>query len=167
EGALVQPVATALRNRDSVAWRIRVTPEFSIHDVQQRARHTLVLAGDLEMTNAPILATVIARLCTDGASEIVLDLGELRFIDSTGLGSIVTGRAVCQEHGCEFGLTRGDRLIRHAIELTGLDEAVPRRAENDRPPGPRSQLWPVPTSGDQRPPRQVESPAVRVARLTR
>src|SRR5205807_10457115 len=96
EGALVQPVATALRNRDSVAWRIRVTPEFSIHDVQQRARHTLVLAGDLEMTNAPILATVIARLCTDGASEIVLDLGELRFIDSTGLGSIVTGRAVCQ-----------------------------------------------------------------------
>ena len=106
-----------------------MNPEFSIHDVQHQASHMLFLAGELEITNAPILPTVVTTLRTDGASEIVLDVGELRLIDSTGLGSILRSRAVCQEFSCEFGLTRGAQRTQRIFELTGLDKEFSSRGE--------------------------------------
>lgn len=144
-----------------------MNPEFSIHDVQHQGSHTLALVGELEMTNAPILTTIVATLCTDGATEIILDVGELRLIDSTGLGSILRSRAMCQDYSCGFGLTRGAQRMQRVFELTELDKDFSPQDEHGPGPGQRRQLWPVPTGGDHRPLRQVASPAVRLARLAR
>src|SRR5438874_2160989 len=80
--------------------------EFGLRDDAQNGCHTLSLVGELDLVTAPELQATINSLCKAGAREIVLDLHELAFIDSTGLQVILTASQVCERHGCDFSLTR-------------------------------------------------------------
>ena len=60
-----------------------------IRDDARGGCHTLSLVGELDASTAPELEAAIERLCEDGASEIVLDMHELSFIDSSGLRLIL------------------------------------------------------------------------------
>ena len=59
-------------------------------------------------------------LVNGGATRLVLDLEAVDFLDSTGLGTIVSLRLVCTE-----------ARIRRLFEITGLDKAVPLHASLD------------------------------------
>jgi anti-anti-sigma factor len=82
--------------------------------------HTLSLVGELDVATAPELQAAIDRLCEAGASEIVLDLHELSFIDSVGLRVILMSRELCERHGCDFSLTRAQPHAQQLFELTGV-----------------------------------------------
>ena len=94
--------------------------EFGLRDNAQHDCHTLSLVGELDLVTAPELQTTINRLCKDGAREIVLDLHELTFIDSTGLRTILAASQVCERHGCDFSLIRVQPPAQRLFELTGL-----------------------------------------------
>jgi anti-anti-sigma factor len=85
-------------------------------------RHQVLLTGELDIASAPTLEAMIGGLCADGASEIVLDLGRLMFIDSFGLGTIIHVRDVCGQHQCDFSLVPGPPSVHRLFELTGLTE---------------------------------------------
>src|SRR5205823_5555570 len=91
-----------------------------LRDNAQGDCHTLSLVGELDLVTAPELRATINSLCKGGAREIVLDLHELAFIDSTGLGMILTASQVCERHGCDFSLTRVQPPAQRLFELTGL-----------------------------------------------
>ena len=82
--------------------------------------HTLSLVGELDIGTAPGLQATIARLCEEGAREIVLDLHELSFIDSSGLRLIFTSGQLCERHGCDFSLTRVQPHAQRLFEVTGM-----------------------------------------------
>jgi anti-sigma B factor antagonist len=103
-----------------------VTPgRLEIADHVQADRHTLVLDGDLTVANAQELEETIARLCVDGVEAITIDLGRLRFIDTTGLKVVVWAQARCREHGYEFLLMEGSAAVQRVFELTGLRNQLP------------------------------------------
>ncbi len=89
------------------------------HDAQDDC-HTLRLVGELDVASAPELETVIARLCEQGAREIVLDLHELDFMDSSGLRVILTSTRRCERNGCELSLTRAQPRTQRLFELSGV-----------------------------------------------
>jgi anti-sigma B factor antagonist len=60
-------------------------------------------------------------LVEQGRRRVILDLGELRFIDSTGLGSLVGARKRVRESGGELVLTNTAQRIVKLLEITGLD----------------------------------------------
>jgi anti-sigma B factor antagonist len=82
--------------------------------------HTLSLAGELDVATAPALQEKIDRLCEDGAREIVLDLHELSFIDSSGLRLIFTSEELCDRHGCDFSLSRVQPQAQRLFEVAGV-----------------------------------------------
>jgi anti-sigma B factor antagonist len=88
------------------------------------AQHQLRLTGELDLASAPALEAAIARLCRDGASEIVLDLSQLTFIDSTGVRTILQGKAVCEGCLCDFSLIPGRRSIQRVFEVTGVVDVL-------------------------------------------
>jgi anti-anti-sigma factor len=88
-------------------------------------RHTLVLAGELDLATVPELDTMTERACADGAGELVLDLRELVFIDSTGLRAILRALQHCEAHRCQLFLTPGPPAVQRLFELTGLLERLP------------------------------------------
>jgi anti-sigma B factor antagonist len=108
--------------------------DFSIREDAQEDRYTLILAGELDLASAPTLEAAIARLCSNGASEIVFDLGALAFIDSTGLRTILGCMSLCEEHLCDFWLIPGQRSIQRLFELAGLLGRLPFREPGRRTP---------------------------------
>jgi anti-sigma B factor antagonist len=78
--------------------------------------------GDLDAYTAPELR---ARLheATDGrARHVVVDLADVTFIDSAGLGALVGAHRRMQEGGGRLSIVRPPPLVARAFELTGLDE---------------------------------------------
>lgn len=108
--------------------------DFSIQENAEGDRCTLVLRGELDLASAPALEAATARLCAGGASEIVMDLGGLSFIDSTGLRTILGSMSLCEEHLCNFWLIPGRRAIQRLFELAGLLERLPFREPGRRTP---------------------------------
>jgi anti-anti-sigma factor len=92
-------------------------------------RHRLVLSGELDLASAGALADAVSKLCGEGAREIVLDIGELEFIDSTGLRAILSSRVVCAESSCALVVApEADKVnpqVRRLLQVTGLLERLP------------------------------------------
>jgi anti-anti-sigma factor len=87
-------------------------------------RDTLALAGDLDLATSPELEATVGQLCTEGR-ELVLDLSELSFIDSTGLLAILKARERCAERRCGFFLIPGPPAVQRVFQLTDLLERLP------------------------------------------
>ncbi|HEV7584539.1 MAG TPA: STAS domain-containing protein [Solirubrobacteraceae bacterium] len=83
-------------------------------------RHTVALMGELDLSTADELEARIEQACSDGAGELVLDLQELSFMDSTGLRAILGARERCEGHGCELFLTRAQPAVLRLLQLTGV-----------------------------------------------
>jgi anti-anti-sigma factor len=95
---------------------IRTTHEVEVFEVK--------LWGDLDMENAPTLDSWLAKAEDSDAKQIVLDLRELGFIDSSGLKSILTAVRRSQMNGHRLGILRGDGQVAKLLELTGIDISV-------------------------------------------
>jgi anti-sigma B factor antagonist len=79
------------------------------------------LGGELDLYNAVQVRTALADACAQAPERIVVDLGEVDFIDSTALGVLIETRAK---------LVNRDGLIlaapgletRRALQISGLDK---------------------------------------------
>jgi anti-sigma B factor antagonist len=103
--------------------------QLGLQEHERDGRHTVMLVGELDLATAGELEAAINRLCAYGAREIVLDLHELSFVDSTGLRVILTGRQVCETHACDFSLTRVQVPVQRLFEQTGLGERLSFRGK--------------------------------------
>ena len=70
-------------------------------------------------------------LVNDGATRLVLDLEAVDFLDSTGLGTIVSVLKRVRTHGGDLRLVCTEARIRRLFEITGLDKAVPLHVSLD------------------------------------
>jgi anti-anti-sigma factor len=97
----------------------------SIRIVEEDSVRTLALAGELDLANSASLA---ARLEEPVAGELVLDMSELEFIDSTGIALLVaTHRRLNGNGAVGFRLIGSDSLaVRRVMALTGLDAEMPQ-----------------------------------------
>jgi anti-sigma B factor antagonist len=95
------------------------SPGLSLRTRADGDRHTLAIAGELDLATAPELAARAEQICAEGR-ELVFDLSELAFIDSTGLLAILKTRELCAQRGCGFFLTPGPPAVQRLFELTGL-----------------------------------------------
>ena len=103
--------------------------------IQASARedcHVLVLSGELDIASAPLLEGMLHDLCAEGAREVVLDLGGVEFIDSSGLNAILHCRALCERHRCVYCLTPARRPAQRMLEITGVAERLPFRRARQR-----------------------------------
>ena len=92
------------------------------HDAIARVRVT----GDIDSETAPRLESALSKVLMDGSDELVLDLAEVSFLSSAGLGVLIGIHRDAQR----FRVERGNRIVDRVIELTGLgllygDDDVP------------------------------------------
>jgi anti-sigma B factor antagonist len=90
------------------------------------AEHLLRLSGELDMASTGLLDTRIAELCADGARSIELDLGELDFMDSTGLRALIVGKELCVVNDCRFSVGPLSAQVQRLFEITGVGERLTR-----------------------------------------
>ena len=84
-------------------------------------RRTLAVRGEVDIDTAPQLQATLQRMCVDGACEIVLDLQQLRFIDSSGIQALLAAKSDCAEQGCALIVDSAlPEAIARLFELTGV-----------------------------------------------
>jgi anti-sigma B factor antagonist len=89
--------------------------------------HLVVLGGELDIGSAPMLEATMAEACAAGAKELVLDMGGVEFIDSSGLTAILRGKVLCEEQDCSYALTPAQRPAQGVFETTGVIDRLPFR----------------------------------------
>ncbi len=95
------------------------------------SRHTLALHGELDVVTAPELEDTVAELCLNTPQEIVLDMRQVVFMDSSGLRTVLASMDMCRLHGCEFMLVPGTGACRRLFELTGVIDDLPLREADE------------------------------------
>jgi anti-anti-sigma factor len=80
----------------------------------------VVLSGDLDMAGAFQLEPELDRLlAAPGVLAVVLDLVDVGFIDSTGLGALLSIRDRATQFGIEFKIRRASASVARILDLTG------------------------------------------------
>lgn len=77
-------------------------------------------AGEVDVSTAPRLREHLTTLPVD-ARRVLVDLSEVTFLDSTGLGVLVAGWKRCQESGASLELVVTRPQVRKVLEITSLD----------------------------------------------
>jgi anti-sigma B factor antagonist len=78
---------------------------FSISTSDRNGRTVVVVRGELDLATAPDLEEVVFEHL-DAGQEVVVDLRELAFMDSSGLRVLVKGHARAVDGGPRFCIVR-------------------------------------------------------------
>jgi anti-sigma B factor antagonist len=88
----------------------------------ERDRVVVSLQGELDLLTAPVLQAAVESAEIDGSEMLVLDLQDIRFIDSAGLRVILVAHERSQQRGQAFALSRGSAQVDRLLSIAGLDE---------------------------------------------
>ncbi len=81
------------------------------------------VVGELDAATAPQLDDTLKQTLSSSVGAILIDLSDCSFIDSTGLGVVVSGRTRAREKDQRFELCCAADQARRILEITGLDDA--------------------------------------------
>jgi anti-sigma B factor antagonist len=92
--------------------------------VEPQRDGVLLVAGELSLAEAPILERHLADVLETATSTVVVDLGGVEFIDSTGLSVLVRAQQQATERGVAFGVRNPRAQAHRLLSLTGLEERL-------------------------------------------
>jgi anti-anti-sigma factor len=82
--------------------------------------------GEIDFASAEQLDVELGRAYSDGASSIALDLSEVKFIDSTGLGVLMRAVTLSSKNGKRFSIRpQLSAAVRRTIEVAGVVQQLP------------------------------------------
>jgi anti-sigma B factor antagonist len=83
-------------------------------------------SGDLDLESADVFVTLgcaAVQQCND--SSIVIDLSECTFLDSSGVGALVTVRNAARDAGMKIFVQGASDRVKRVLEVTGLMDCFP------------------------------------------
>ena len=102
--------------------------DFSIDENARGGAVELGLAGDLDMNATFALEPVLDRVLADHPRELVLDLGAVPFVDSSGLGLLIATHERASRADVSMAITGAGPEIQRVIHIAGLDDLLPVRS---------------------------------------
>lgn len=105
-----------------------------------RGNPVLAVAGELDAANADALhralVAAIDQARISQASQLVLDLAEVSFADSSALSALIRARAYGASHHVELRLRGLQPVVDRVMTLTGLAKVFAIDASTSTPPTP-------------------------------
>jgi anti-sigma B factor antagonist len=93
---------------------------FRVIVTQSDSEVVVALSGELDLAGAPRLRECFAQLEHVGATQVVLDLTDLDFVDSTGLSVLVMEFHRTQAAGGSTVMRNPSPAVMRILEITGL-----------------------------------------------
>lgn len=99
--------------------------ELGIHTQQDGAVCTVTLEGEVDVYTAPKLKEGLVALLDGGCVSVIIDLEKVAFIDSSGLGVLVSAlRRAREKDGVVRIICTRDSILK-IFRITGLDKVFP------------------------------------------
>ena len=80
--------------------------------------------GRLNMVTAPSVKARIDQAVAEGHAEIVIDLSETSFMDSSGLGALIGGLKAARQAGGDLHIAAAPEQVMTVLRLTNLDRVL-------------------------------------------
>ena len=78
------------------------------------------LRGSLDLATAPTVRAALSEATETSSHDLIIDLTQLEFLDSTGLGVLIGAHRRAAERGGSFRLIVSDGPISRLLNITGL-----------------------------------------------
>jgi anti-anti-sigma factor len=111
-----------VRDRGTVSGR---EDELKIRTAFEGGTFVIALYGDVDLANAHQVDDALLRAEATDAREIVLDLGGLHFMDSSGVHVLMAADARDRANGRRLSLLRGNADVHRVIEICALTNRLP------------------------------------------
>ena len=97
------------------------------------------VGGELDMATRREFQDFVRDVVDAGARQVVFDMAQVPFMDSSGLGALVELLKLLRDRGGRLGLAAAQRQVRTVLELSAIDQVVElydsvEAAEDDMPP---------------------------------
>jgi anti-sigma B factor antagonist len=86
-------------------------------------RVVVALAGECDFSRRDELTSVLLA-AVDAAKVVLVDLAELRFLDSSGVHALIAGHHAALERGGRLYVVKAAGVVTRVLELTGVDELL-------------------------------------------
>ncbi len=94
-------------------------------DVRNEERAIVfVVAGELDLATSPTLEQELNRPRDGDIDLVIVDLRDLRFMDSTGLHALVKAHKRARDAGRRFALVHGGGQVERLLNLTGVGDLL-------------------------------------------
>jgi len=114
------PDATGIRSEVSDDREAGSLPSFSIAWTTGEKCVRVVLSGDLDMPASLRLERAVDRaLQHEGVRQLVFDLRHVEFMDSAGLGALLSIRERSQSLDVEMSLANVSPIVGRVLDVTG------------------------------------------------
>lgn len=80
--------------------------------------------GDLDMAAADQMKRTLTKLLDDGSRKLLVDLGQVGYVDSSGMGALVASLKHARTVGGDLRLCALQDDVRAIFEMTRLNRAV-------------------------------------------
>ena len=84
--------------------------------------HVVPLKGEIDLHVSPTVASSLAGAAEKRPKQIVVDLTDVTFVDSSGLAVLIHGMQNVQEYGGKFAIVGLQENVRPIFEIACLDQ---------------------------------------------
>lgn len=81
--------------------------------------------GRLNVATAPALRQALADLIRDGRTRLVVDLVDVKTIDSSGVGALIAGLKWARQAGGDLRIVEPSTQVVQILEMTSLTRVLP------------------------------------------
>jgi anti-sigma B factor antagonist len=99
-------------------------PSFEVRVQRSAGRIRVVPRGELDLATAPQLERDVQAV-RDGAEDVVLDLSQLTFIDSSGLRALIALDERAKAEGWRLSLVDPAPATQTIFRVSGVDKHLP------------------------------------------
>jgi anti-anti-sigma factor len=84
----------------------------------------LELVGRLNMVSTSLLRETVHTVVDHGSARIAIDLSNVDFVDSSGLGALVSGLKTARQAGGDLRIAGVNDQVRLVLSLTNLERVL-------------------------------------------
>ncbi len=96
----------------------------------------LPIEGDLDVSSVPRVRSYLQRSINDGCRRVILNLADTSYVDSLGMGLILTSARRLNERGGLLSLVNVNDAVYRSLEICRLVDFIPVAGNAPKPPIP-------------------------------
>lgn len=98
--------------------------DLSISKTQQDGATRVSVVGEVDVSNASELREQVDAVLAEGPSAVTVDLAEVAYIDSTGIGVLVGAATRAAEGHVAFKVANPQANVRRVLGLLGVEQQL-------------------------------------------
>jgi anti-sigma B factor antagonist len=114
--------------RDGPRASVDPPPVLRIERRRWRNGYLITLSGELDLHTAPDMRADVSELLGERPlpDSVVIDLSEVTFMDSLGLGTLVVGHRICGELGVRLTVRNPSPFVDRMLTVSGFAQRLLR-----------------------------------------